>query len=310
MNREGHEEVIYFIGPEVEKTPAADKRTLFVVGKQDVAQIERMAREYRTPHIFMGANHSFGYENPGDNTYWDNTITALLDKGFWVTLDYQAHLHDAVLKMLNPGIWQSRLFVPMLSVRIPNLQTSSNNLTIKFDDVDFEATNEGVWCLHHHQVTDSNRFTPWQDYKTDTVLSPMFGPVPNPVLTIPVPQPQVSTVVKSMTKPVNLEDLIDGEVRQMGQLGGGDSFLGSLAAREREALKDPDVLAGFNEAKNNSELGLDVAPTTALKPDDTAETIKALDIIDAAAAADAYAEGAKDDPLSKEASKKPVKAKK
>lgn len=286
MNRAGHEEVNYFIGPEVEKTPAADKRTLFVVGMQDVDQIERMAREHRTPHIFMGANHSFinGISDSGE--YWDLTITALLDKGFWVTLDYEAHLHEIVLKMLNPGIWQSRLFIPLLSVRIPHLQKSSINLTIKFDDIDFEATNEGVWCLHHHQVTDSNRFTPWQDYATDSILEPMAGAVPNPVLTIPVPK---EPVYADINKPaVNLA-AIKAQMQDTQS-----AFMGSLTA-----------------IQNDASLGLDTESLSKLKPDaDADETLKTLDVIDAASAAEAYAEGAKEDPLGPKGAAKPAKNKK
>jgi hypothetical protein len=303
MNRDGHNNVAFFIGPEVEHTPAYSKKTLFVVGKQDVSTIERLAREYKTPHIFMGANHSF---DGSVDAYWDMTITALLDRGFWVTLDYEAHMHDKVLTMLNKGIWQSRLFVPLLGVRIPEVQTSSPNLTIKIDDVDFKATNEGVWCWNHQAITDANRFTDWQDYGTDFVLTegqviPTINPGPTGwtgPLEVKV-APQANTEVRSMRKPVNLEDLVDGEV------------LKKLADRDQEALKDPDVLAGFTEVKNDGNLGLDPAPTTALKPETEVEaTVKSLDVIDAAATADAYAEGAKEDPLSKEASKKPVKAKK
>mgnify|MGYP003507327864 CR=1 FL=1 len=268
MNREGHNSVEYFIGPEVEHTPAYSKRTLFVVGKQDVSQIERMAREYKTPHIFMGANHSFGYENPGDNTYWDNTITSLLDKGFWVTLDYQAHLHEAVLKMLNPGIWQSRLFVPLLGVRIPKVQTSSPNLTIKIDDIDFNATNEGVWCIHHHEITDANRFTPWQDYATDAVLEPMAGAVPNPVLTIPVPKPV------PVIEPVKAEEVAEPVV------------------------------------KNDASIGLDAASPSQLKPETAEDAAPTLVVNTVADAAEAYAEGTKEDPLGPKGAVKPAKAKK
>jgi hypothetical protein len=197
MNRDGHDNVRFFIGPEVEHTPAFSKRTLFVVGKQPVADIMQFAREQKTPHIFMGANHSFAVDS---DPYWDKTITELLDRGFWVSLDYEAHLHGEVLKMLNKGIWQSRIFVPMLSIRIPHIQTSSQNLTLKFDDVDFKATNAGVWCLNHHEVTDSNRFTDWQDYGSDEVLSvetnatvEEVAPAPAPAPT-PAPAPVVSEV--------------------------------------------------------------------------------------------------------------------
>lgn len=175
MNRDGHNSVEFFIGPEVEHTPAFSKKTLFVVGRQDATMIEKHARDNKTPHIFMGANHSFDIDPLHPDTtlfaYWDKTITALLDKGFMVTLDYQAHIHNTVQKVLNPGIWQSRLFVPLLSVRITNIETSSPNLTVKIDDIDFKATNRGVWCMHFHEVTDSNRFTDWSEYESDSVLA-------------------------------------------------------------------------------------------------------------------------------------------
>lgn len=209
MNREGHKDVSFFIGPEVEHTPAYSKRTLFVVGKQKLDQIERTAREYKTPHIFMGANHSFSSES--NDPYWDHVITALLDRGFWVTLDYQAHEHVDVLKMLNRGIWQSRLFVPLLSVRIPNFQTSSPNLTVKIDDIDFKATNEGVWCLNHHEIADSNRFTDWNDYNTDQVVEPLAGPAE----ILPVKVPVVKTVSIDTLQQVSSPEIVGGELSEV-----------------------------------------------------------------------------------------------
>lgn len=268
MNRDGHNDVAYFIGPEVEHTPAYSKRTLFVVGKQDIDQIERMAREYKTPHIFMGANHSFTCGNL--DPYWDATITALLDKGFWVTLDYEAHDHGTVLKMLNKGIWQSRIFVPLLSVRIPHVQTSSTNLTIKIDDIDFKATNAGVWCLNHHEITDSNRFTDWQDYGTDEIVAPLSGPVPSPVLRVPVPTP----VFADINKPaVNLEKI-------------------------KEAVE--------TEVKNDSALGLDPTSPSQLKPENEEEgKVQTTAIESPRDAAEAYAEAATSTTTaSKESSKK------
>ena len=87
--RKGHENVRFFVGPEVEKTPAADKRTLFVVGLQDTATVERLAREHKTPHIFLSANRSFdsveevdpGVFMVGDTMVsdWEAQIHYLLD---------------------------------------------------------------------------------------------------------------------------------------------------------------------------------------------------------------------------------------
>jgi len=169
MKRDGHNNVAFFIGPEVEHTPAYSKKTLFVVGKQDIATIVKYATEHKVGHIFMGANHSFD-ASTSVSPYWNSTITDLLDRGYWVSLDYPAHQHDIVLKLLSAGIWQSRIFVPLLSVRIPNIQMSSPNLTIKIDDNEFNGSNPGVWCMHFREVTDSNRFTDWTEYGTDIVI--------------------------------------------------------------------------------------------------------------------------------------------
>lgn len=169
MKRDGHNSVAFFIGPEVEHTPAYSKKTLFVVGKQDTEAILKHAREHKVAHIFMGANHSFDASTPVA-PYWEDTIATLLDKGYWVSLDYPAHQHDIVLKSLSAGIWQSRIFVPLLSVRIPNIQMSSPNLTVKIDDNEFNGSNPGVWCMHFREVTDSNRFTDWTEYGTDVVI--------------------------------------------------------------------------------------------------------------------------------------------
>jgi len=270
MNRTGHENTVFFIGPEVEHTPAYSKKTLFVVGKPKLDQIESLAKEYKTPHIFLGANHSFNVSS--EDPYWNLVITALLDKGYWVTLDYQAHEHETVLKMLSAGVWQSRLFVPLLGVRIPNVQTSSLNLTIKIDDVDFNATNPGVWCLHHHEITDSNRFTDWQEYGSDAVVAPMSGPVPTPVHKVPV------------QKVVEIRDTMS-------------SVPPGVLSAEGEVTIDPNP-----SETNPSELGLDLDPVVT-----PAEVVSAS--LTPNDAADAYAEGATEDVLAKDPVKK-VKAKK
>jgi hypothetical protein len=255
MNRDGHNNARFFIGPEVEHTPAFNKRTLFVVGKQPVADIVQFAREQKTTHIFMGANHSFAVDH---DSYWDTTITHLLDRGFWVSLDYEAHLHGDVLKMLSKGIWQSRIFVPMLSIRIPHLQTSSQNLTLKFDDVDFKATNAGVWCLNHHEVTDSNRFTDWQDYGSDEVLAA-----------------EITTYVGSITTIENAEEIKNNEA------AGLDTVVtpGNLTPAE--------VINTMSTIKNDGEIGLDTVPKKAVEDVVEAVTTTPAD------AAEAYAEGTK-----------------
>ena len=75
MNRDGHKDVNFFVGTEVERTPAFGKRTLFVVGWQPVLEIVKLLAEHNSytdntkhiEHIFFGANHSF---HPANRLEW------------------------------------------------------------------------------------------------------------------------------------------------------------------------------------------------------------------------------------------------
>lgn len=292
--RDGHQGVRFFVGPEVEKTPAADKRTLFVVGLQDTTLVERLAREYKTPHIFLSANRSFdsveevkpGIYMVGETMVsdWETQIHYLLDKGFMVSLDYPAHKHALVLKALNPGIWQSRNFVPILSVAIPNVSTSSVNLTIKIDDSNFRATNDGVWCMNHHEVTDSNRFTSWNEYRDDMILTEeQIGPVTESAPAVKV----VTPVYADVNKPkVNLAA---AKAQMQDTMS---AFEGSLTA-----------------IQNDASIGLDAESASKLKPDPD-EVVAPVVVNTVEDAAAAYADGTKEDPLGPKGTAKPAKVKK
>jgi len=261
MNRDGHNNVKFFVGSEVEHTPAYAKRTLFVVDIQDAAEIEQLAREQKTPHIFLGANHSFEGEIESAKQH-EKIIHTLLDRGFWVTIEYPAHKHDVMLKVLNAGIWQSRNFVPLLRVQIPKIENSSINLTVKIDDIDFNATNPGVWCMHYRELTDSNRFTGWVDYEADSVIG----------------------------------DEVTEDSEQ------------TIDIVENEPITDVETVV--QEDLNNTELGLDINPTTSLKPDpeeDDAYTrqLKGTPVVNSPdEAAALYAADATTDSLGKNAPKK------
>jgi len=287
MKRDGHTKTTFFVGPEVEQTPAYGKKTLFVVGWQETKTVLEHARAEKVAHVFLGANHSF------DTTYvtdylaktTSDQIVELLGAGFMVTLDYQAHQHDKVLAMLAPEVWQSRQFVPLLSVRIPHVGTSSINLTVKIDDIDFKATNPGVWCLHHNQIMDSNRFTDWKEYESDNVIATEE----DPILHEPVGEGEPDHVPPTGEIPNAVTQSAMKEARDMAKKADTE-----LPNEERnDTVTDPV----------DPTLGLDIKPTTALKADPE-EVAKPVVSATPETAAAAYAEGTKADPLSAPATKK------
>ena len=70
MERAGHNDVSFFIGTEVEHTPAFGKRTLFVVGVQDPQIVLQEFNNNDCEHIYFGANQSFPALDTNDGDGW------------------------------------------------------------------------------------------------------------------------------------------------------------------------------------------------------------------------------------------------
>ena len=167
MEREGHEDIKFFIGTEVEKSPAYGQRTLFVVGYQPKEEILARALNHNCPHIYLGANMSFNPPTDKDWEGWDKLINGLLKDGIWVTLDFDVSLLEQVLEC---GMTEYDTFIPMISVKMPYMGQLGYNAVLKLDDKDFKATNPGVWCHSLHDLQDRKVFTDWTKYTKDEVI--------------------------------------------------------------------------------------------------------------------------------------------
>jgi len=176
MKRQGHENVDFFVGTEIEHTPALGQRTLFVVGLQPVEQIlwyiGETDRRNKSPitHVYFGANQSF--PNPDVNdaeawNAWEIMIQPLLDRGYWCTLDLDS---QAVPGLTEGGLCENAQFIPMISVKLPYIKLLGYNATVKIDDKDFQATNPGVWCHSLHDLMQRQKFTSWDQYTKDEIV--------------------------------------------------------------------------------------------------------------------------------------------
>ena len=166
MNREGHENTNFFVGTEVERTPAYGKKTLFVVGTHPVAHIEQHLNK-DIDHIFFGANHSFNPKSFADWDSWEAMIAYFLNNDYLCTLDIPVALAE---QFLESYLIESDLFIPQIRVPLPYIKQWNYNTMIKLDDRDFAATNPGVWCHSLHDLMDRSTYTDWRDYKGDTTL--------------------------------------------------------------------------------------------------------------------------------------------
>lgn len=170
MNRPEHEDAIFFIGTEVEHTPAYGQRTLFVVGVQDTDRISKILEERSVHHIYFGANQSF--PNPDVNDVdqwkpWEEMILPLLKQGYLCTLDVDVRSAEG---LVESALVEYNNFIPMISVKLPYIQLLGYNATIKLDDTDYAKSNPGVWCHSLHDLRDRKKFTDWSKYTKDEIV--------------------------------------------------------------------------------------------------------------------------------------------
>jgi hypothetical protein len=158
--------VVFFTGIEVEKTPAYGMETLFVTGVQDVSTIKSHLDD-KTKHIFFGANHSFIAGTFDEWTAWEKMITPFLEQGYMCSLDINIKYAESFLE--GPLV-EHENFIPQLRVPIPYIKLWNYNTMLKIDDKDFKATNPGVWCHSLHELMDRDKFTDWQQYTLDKPL--------------------------------------------------------------------------------------------------------------------------------------------
>ena len=170
LNTEERQQVIYFIGYEVEHTICYGKKTLFVVGVQPVDDIIRLAQQHGIDHIYFGTSQSFNPLSVSHEQYepWDEMIIPLLKKDFWVSLDFDVKHIEGVLESCYCDYDR---FVPMISVKLPYIKQLNYNTTIKIDDKTWGATNSGVWSVPLGALTQRKYYTHWDQYTQDTEIT-------------------------------------------------------------------------------------------------------------------------------------------
>ena len=172
------EAITFFIGDEIERTPAFGMKTLFVVGVHEPEVLFDIINEYnknfaeqaQIKHIYFGANMSFNPSGTNDiETWkaWEDMIYVCLENDYWCTLDFDV---KDVEGLLESGLTEKRRFIPQISVKLPYLQQLGYNATIKLDDIDFEYSNPGVWCHSLHSLTTRETFTDWDQYGKDEII--------------------------------------------------------------------------------------------------------------------------------------------
>jgi len=161
------DDIDFFVGVEVEHTPALGRKTLFITGVHSVSKIKEKFIEHQCTHIFFGANHSFAPVSADEWIAWEDMISPFLKDEILCSLDIPVNL----VNEFNETVFNEYdNFIPQIRVPIPYVRLWNYNTTIKFDDVGFRQTNPGVWSVSLHSVLDRKHFTDWQQYNNDQII--------------------------------------------------------------------------------------------------------------------------------------------
>jgi hypothetical protein len=161
------EDITFFTGVEIERTPAYGMKTLFVTGVQPIEAIIGALANQDIHHIFFGANHSFNPNGYEEHKEWEEMITHFLNLDMWCSLDIPM---SQVEEFNDGGLNEYDQFIPQIRVPIPYIKLWNYNTMLKVDDKDFKATNPGVWCHNLHDLLDRNKFTSWDQYGNDEII--------------------------------------------------------------------------------------------------------------------------------------------
>ena len=160
------DDVNVFSGLEIEHTPAYGKQTLFLA-RNDLTfdQIISLAVASDAEAVYFGANRSYMHSHAMQLAQ----IHQLLDRGYWVTVDYPYELHRLVSKKFAT-CWTHEKFIPFCSIIFPYTE-DDKQLCFKVDDEDFNKTNTGVWSMSMADFKSKAGYTKWEEYKQDEPIT-------------------------------------------------------------------------------------------------------------------------------------------
>ncbi len=116
LDTDERQDVVYFIGNEIENTAMKGEKTLFVVGVRDSKEIAQKADEHKIKHLYFGTSQSFTPRSDDDYESWTNMIIPLLKEGYWCTLDFGV---EHAPKVLECGFDEYDNYISMISVKLP-----------------------------------------------------------------------------------------------------------------------------------------------------------------------------------------------
>ena len=96
-------------------------------------------------------------------------IDTIIDEPMWCTLDFDYTYFRDIRKWIarwDKNTW----FIPTISIKLPHITEMNYNTMIKLDDINFKATNPGIWSHSMNDLMQTKKFTHWGDYGQDEII--------------------------------------------------------------------------------------------------------------------------------------------
>ncbi len=170
----------FFTGVEVEHTVAYGLDTLFIVGTPSIDEINneihRVSSEpystlynnrkpFNLKHLYFGTSQSYKHIDAVTAERFKNLINYYLTQtDYWVTLDFDV---ADIVRVQEAGFCEHNRFIPMISVKIPDIRLLNYHATLKLDDTMWGHSNPGVWTHHLQSLLSKVVYTDWSAYKGD-----------------------------------------------------------------------------------------------------------------------------------------------
>lgn len=159
-----HDDVVYYVGVNVERTLAYGQKTLFLNEMRPFQIVIDIANDRECTHIYIGAGSTFKPTTTEQWTEYDVLVEGLTAAGFLVTME---HNLTQSAEFLECCFADNNMIIPVLSVEIPYISQYGNNSCLKISDKSFGETNAGVWVHSYNDMTKTDAFTHWSKYKDD-----------------------------------------------------------------------------------------------------------------------------------------------
>lgn len=160
-----------FVGIEIENTQAKGLPTLFLDPSKlsNAEMIVMIVSNSHVRHIYLNANH-YPIEDDLYFGRFEEVLQYIEGRSSIDLVTVEIQNSQAIANLGKSYLDRFQKLILNVSIPIKDAKNYANRISIKIDDVDFKATNPGVWVQPMSEILSTRNFTGWDHYKNDEVI--------------------------------------------------------------------------------------------------------------------------------------------